>query len=571
MLKELNIRNLAIIDDLRVSFADGLTVISGETGAGKSIIMEAVGLLQGDRATTDWIRSSEDAAVVEALFDIGSRPGLQEKLEALGFERQEEIVIRRIISRTGKNRAYVNGSLATLSALSLLGESLVNICSQHEHQSILNPEHHRAILDRFGNLEDLREAYRRLYDRYRDMEERIRALEKKREERLRTEEFLLFQLKEIDDGEIRKGEDEALHAERILLAHGRTLREKAEASFASLYSDEGAVLERLSYSISNIKDIYRIDNNVKALLEQVEGAYYTLQDAAIRLRDYGKEVLLDPDRIGKIEERLEYLNRMKRKYGGTLESVLGKRDLLEEELRALSATESDLEKSRAEKLSLQPLLLEKAKRLSEGRKNAAAVLEGQVETELGGLRMENTSFRVFFHRDCRESTDPGTLSPSGADEIEFFLSPNTGEELKPLNRIASGGELSRITLAIRRVLAEKSDVRTMIFDEIDSGIGGAAAELVGRKLREAASHHQVLCITHLPQIAGFGENHFLVEKAVSGGRTKTTMRQLTEEERLQEMARMLGGVTVSDRAREHAREMLKSGKDKPSQSGKGHA
>lgn len=564
MLKELNIRNLAIIDDLRVSFADGLTVISGETGAGKSIIMEAVGLLQGDRATTDWIRSSEDAAVVEALFDIGSRPGLQEKLESLGFERQEEIVIRRIISRTGKNRAYVNGSLATLSALSLLGESLVNICSQHEHQSILNPEHHRAILDRFGNLEDPGQGYRGLYNRYRDVEERIQSLEKKREERLRTEEFLLFQLKEIDDGEIQKGEDEALQAERTVLAHGRTLREQAEASFASLYSDEGAVLERLSYAISNIKDIYRIDSNVKALLEQVEGAYYALQDAAIRLRDYGEEILLDPDRIEKIEERLEYLNRMKRKYGGTLESVLKKRDLLKEELQALSNTESDLEKSRAEKLSLQPLLLEKAKHLSEGRKSAASVLESQVEKELGGLRMENISFRVFFHKGYRESTDPGTLTPWGADEIEFFLSPNTGEELKPLNRIASGGELSRITLAIRRVLAEKSDVRTMIFDEIDSGIGGAAAELVGRKLREASSHHQVLCITHLPQIAGFGENHFLVEKAVSGGRTKTTMRQLTEEERLQEMARMLGGVTVSDKAREHAREMLKSGKDKPS-------
>lgn len=564
MLKELNIRNLAIIDDLRVSFADGLTVISGETGAGKSIIMEAVGLLQGDRATTDWIRSSEDAAVVEALFDIGSRPGLQEKLESLGFERQEEIVIRRIISRTGKNRAYVNGSLATLSALSLLGESLVNICSQHEHQSILNPEHHRAILDRFGNLEDPGQGYRGLYNRYRDVEERIQSLEKKREERLRTEEFLLFQLKEIDDGEIQKGEDEALQAERTVLAHGRTLREQAEASFASLYSDEGAVLERLSYAISNIKDIYRIDSNVKALLEQVEGAYYALQDAAIRLRDYGEEILLDPDRIEKIEERLEYLNRMKRKYGGTLESVLKKRDLLKEELQALSNTESDLEKSRAEKLSLQPLLLEKAKHLSEGRKSVASVLESQVEKELGGLRMENISFRVFFHKGYRESTDPGTLTPWGADEIEFFLSPNTGEELKPLNRIASGGELSRITLAIRRVLAEKSDVRTMIFDEIDSGIGGAAAELVGRKLREASSHHQVLCITHLPQIAGFGENHFLVEKAVSGGRTKTTMRQLTEEERLQEMARMLGGVTVSDKAREHAREMLKSGKDKPS-------
>ncbi|HNT57843.1 MAG TPA: DNA repair protein RecN [Syntrophales bacterium] len=564
MLKELNIRNLAIIDDLRVSFADGLTVISGETGAGKSIIMEAVGLLQGDRATTDWIRSSEDAAVVEALFDIGSRPGLQEKLESLGFERQDEIVIRRIISRTGKNRAYVNGSLATLSALSLLGESLVNICSQHEHQSILNPEHHRAILDRFGNLEDPVEGYRRLYNRYRDVEERIQSLEKKREERLRTESFLLFQLKEIDDGKIQKGEDEALQAERTVLAHGRALKERAEASFGSLYSDEGAVLERLSFAISNIKDIYRIDSNIKVMLEQVEGAYYTLQDAAIRLRDYGKEILIDPDRIEKIEERLEYLNRMKRKYGGTLESVLEKRGLLKEELRALSATESDLDKSRAEIISLQPLLLEKAKHLSEGRKSAAAVLENQVEKELGGLRMENTSFRVFFHKGYRESTDPATLSPSGADEIEFFLSPNTGEELKPLNRIASGGELSRITLAIRRVLAEKSDVRTMIFDEIDSGIGGAAAELVGKKLREAASHHQVLCITHLPQIAGFGENHFLVEKAVSGGRTKTMMRQLTEEERLQEMARMLGGVTVSDKAREHAREMLKSGKDKPS-------
>jgi len=563
MLKELNIRNLAIIDDLRVSFSEGLTVISGETGAGKSIIMEAVGLLQGDRASTDWIRSSEDAAVVEALFDIGDSPELQEKLEALGFDRQDEIVVRRIISRTGKNRAYVNGALATLSTLSLLGESLVNICSQHEHQSILNPEHHRAILDRFGNLEGLREDYFRLYDRYREIGERISSFEKRRDERLRTEEFLRFQLKEIDDGKIRPGEDETLQEERTLLVHGRKLRELAETSFATLYSDESAVLENLSVIMSNVKHIKDIDRNFHISLEQIDGAYYALQDAAFLLRDYGKGILLDPDRIEKIEERIEYLNRMKRKYGGTLETVLARGESLRAELKALSVTEEDLEKARKEKSSLHPLLHEKAKALSEKRKEAAAVLERKIEEEIHNLRMENTSFKVFFHKAWSRGGEPAALSPSGADEIEFFLSPNAGEELKPLNRIASGGELSRITLAIRKVLAKRSDVRTMIFDEVDAGIGGAAAEVVGKKLREAASHHQVLCITHLPQIASFGKHHFLVEKVVSEGRTKTEMRRLTEEERLDEMARMLGGVKVSDKAREHAREMLKSGKDKP--------
>jgi len=561
MLKELNIRNLAIIDDLRVSFSEGLTIISGETGAGKSIILEAVGLLQGDRASTDWIRSSEDAAVVEALFDIGDSPDLQERLETLGFERQDEIVVRRIISRTGKNRAYVNGSLATLSALSLLGESLVNICSQHEHQSILNPDHHLAVLDRFGNLEGLREDFLRLYERYREIGERISSLEKRREERLRTEEFLLFQLKEIDDGKIRPGEDEALLEERTLLTHGRKLRELAEDSFANLYSDESAALEKLSAVISNIKYIIEIDRNINISLEHIEGAYYTLQDAAFLLRDYGKGILLDPDRIEKIEERIEYLNRMKRKYGGTLETVLARGAGLKAELKALSDTEEDLERARKEQSALHPLLLEKARFLSEKRKEAASVLERNIEEEIHSLRMENTSFRVFFHKAWSGGKDPAALSPSGADEIEFFLSPNAGEELKPLNRIASGGELSRITLAIRKVLSKRSDVRTMIFDEVDAGIGGAAAEVVGKKLREAAAHHQVLCITHLPQIACFGRHHFLVEKAVTGGRTKTDMRRLAEEERLNEMARMLGGVTVSDKAREHAREMLKSGKE----------
>ncbi|HQB29537.1 MAG TPA: DNA repair protein RecN [Syntrophales bacterium] len=560
MLKELNIRNLAVIDDLRVAFPEGLSIISGETGAGKSVIMEAVGLLQGDRASTDWIRSSEEAAVVEALFHVGDRPEILDRLEEMGFERSDEIIVKRILSRTGKNRAYVNDALSTLNALSVIGGALVNICSQHEHQNLLDAGRHLAMLDNYGGLGALKASYTALYDRDREIGERIAALEKRREERLRTEELLRFQQKEIADGKIQPGEDDALQEERTVLAHGRKLREMAEEAYAVLYSGEGDILEKLSTVMTRIRQIREIDRNAPLSPEQVEGAYYALQDAALLLRDYGKDILFDPARIEAIEERLEYLGRMKRKYGGTLSAVLKKKDDLEAELKGLLSAEEDLEAARKERSSLSPRLLDAAGELSERRKAAAKSLEKEIEDELRGLCMDNTRFRVVFHKAFAGRGDGLLLSPEGADEAEFYLSPNAGEEPKPLNRIASGGELSRITLAIRKVLAETSEVRTIVFDEVDAGIGGAAAEAVGKKLRDAASHHQVLCITHLPQIACFGENHFLVEKTVSDGRTKTAMRRLSEKERLEEVARMLGGARISDKAREHASEMLKSGR-----------
>lgn len=561
MLKELNIRNLAVIDDLRVAFPEGLSIISGETGAGKSVIMEAVGLLQGDRASTDWIRSSEDAAVVEALFHVGDRPEILDRLEEMGFERADEIIVKRILSRTGRNRAYVNDTLSTLNALSLLGGALVNICSQHEHQSLLDAGRHLAILDNYGGLGALKTAYGEFYERDRGIGECIAALEKRREERLRTEEFLRFQLREIGDGKIVAGEDEALQEERTLLVHGRKLREMAEEAHALLASGEGDILEKLDTVMALIKQIKQIDRNVPLSPEQVEEAYYALQDASLLLRDYGKGVHFDPERIEAIEERLEYLGRMKRKYGGTLAAVLKRRDELETELKGLLSAEEDLDAARKERTSLSPRLLEAAGDLSARRKKAAQSMEKEIETELRSLCMENTRFRVVFHRAFAGGEDGISLSPEGADEVEFFISPNVGEELKPLNRIASGGELSRITLAIRKVLAGTSEVRTIVFDEVDAGIGGAAAEAVGKKLRDAAAHHQVLCITHLPQIACFGESHFLVEKTVSGGRAKTAIRRLSEKERLEEVARMLGGTRISEKAREHASEMLKSGRE----------
>jgi DNA repair protein RecN (Recombination protein N) len=553
MLTELNIRNFAIIDELKVTFDGGLNVISGETGTGKSIIIGAVGLLLGDRANADMIRSFEDAAVVEALFDIRGQDGLRKKIGELGFGGGEELIVRRVVSRSGKNRVYINGALASLASLAAIGESLINICGQHEHQMILNPENHTDILDEFGGLMSVRSAYRESYDRYRSLNERLHGLQELRIKKEEREELLRFQIGEISQAGVGAGEDAALMEEKKVLANVQKLIDFAQAAYETLYGKSASVLAEFRGAASAVKEIRKIDTALKLSEQEMEELYYRIEEAAFTLRDYGSRLSFDPGRMEALEERLELLGRLKRKYGGTLDAVIAKQAEAEGELKNIASVEEEIEQLAAAIAEEKTRMIEAARLLSGRRHEVAAALRETIENEIRTLRMENARFEVTFREPPKGDA---AFSEKGTDDPEFYLSANVGEELKPLRGIASGGELSRIMLALKKVLARTGSVGTIVFDEVDSGIGGATAEIVGQKLREVSRHHQVLCITHLPQIACCGDRHYRVVKRIAGERTNTSVALLSEEERLEEIARMLGGVELTEKTREHAREML---------------
>ncbi len=561
MLTELSIRNFAIIDELKVSFPGGLNVITGETGAGKSILIGAVSLLLGDRASADMIRSQEDSAMVEALFDISEKSDLKGKLKEMGFLVGNELILKRIVSRTGKNRVYIDGQLATLGMLSAISENLVNVCGQHEHQVILNAEKHIDILDEFGGLEQERAEYTEMYTQYLSLTEKLNKLQtvnKTRDERV---EFLKFHLREIEEAGIRAGEDEMLLDEKKVFNSIQKLTEYGTEAHEALYGKPGSVLEGLRSSISNIREIKKIDRGLNLSEDDLDSLYYQLEEAASVLRDYTRNLSYDPARLEAIDDRLDLLGKLKRKYGRTLDEVLKKKNEIEEELNAISSVDEEIEQVSKEMEAHRAGMSGKAGVLSQRRRDAASVLKKAIEEEIHTLRMEKAVFEVVFAEPAGKREKVG-FNSKGIDEAEFYLSTNVGEASKPLNRIASGGELSRIMLAVKNVLAKTGSVGTLIFDEVDSGIGGATAEDVGKKLRDVAKHHQILCITHLPQIACFGDKQYRVAKTVAGERTVTSVIDLSEEERLDEIARMLGGAELTKKTREHAREMLELSRGK---------
>jgi DNA repair protein RecN (Recombination protein N) len=557
MLTELNIRNFAIIDALHIAFSEGFNVISGETGAGKSIIIGAVSLLLGDRASADMIRTDEDAAVVEALFDLRENPALRTKLGELGLDARDELTIRRVISRSGKNRIHINGSPATLGILSAVGESLMNICGQHEHQALLNADHHIDILDEFADLLPMRADYADAFRRVQALRERRRTLAGLREKRAEREDYLRFQLREIADVGPSAGEDAALSDEKKRLNNVQKLMDNALHAHDRLYGKSGCILEELKRTLTEICEIKEIDSQLKLQEQELDALYFQLEDAAFTLRDYIRRLSFDPGRLAAVDDRIEVLGRLKRKHGGAIEAVLTRQTAMETELAEIGGADEEMERVSAD-LDVQTVIMsDKALTLSQKRREKAVLLEKAIEEEIRALNMAAARFQVRFKEMNGAQGDAADrFTERGRDDCEFYLSTNVGEALKPLNRIASGGELSRIILAMKKVLARSGSVSTIIFDEVDSGIGGATAEIVGEKLKEVALHHQVLCITHLPQIACFGDRHYRVVKRVSDGKANTCMEILSDQERLDEITRMLGGVELTRKTRDHAREML---------------
>jgi len=555
MLQELRIKHFGIIDELDLSFSGGFNVLTGETGAGKSIILNAVQLLLGDRITEDVIRSSEEEATVEALFDVSGnkevRGRLKEKTGRSGETGEEDLLlVRRMISRSGRGKVFVDGNLATLTMLSEIGEGLLSICGQHEHQSLQRVETHIDILDEFGDLLGLREKFQKEFEKLASLSEEVTRIREEKDRRARDRDLMVFQSREIEDSRVQPGEEEALKEDQVILAHSKKLMAFSGFCQESLYSDKGSVIERIQAMIAQGREAAAVDPSLSHLLKSLESALIQLEDVALAFRDYSRRIEFDPSRLEELGNRLEEIGRLKKKYGPTVRDVLLFKEKVDERLKSFVSEEEKL--TRLEDL-LGPLRKEVeglAQDLSSERKRVAAELKRSVERELTSLGMKRTCFEVRI--------EGLPLSLKGIDRAEFLISPNVGEEVKPLARIASGGELSRIMLAMKRILAKVGGREVLVFDEVDSGIGGAIAEVVGRKLRDLAKRHQVICVTHLPQIACFADRHHSVKKEVRAGRTVTTVEWLQGEGVAEEIARMLGGVKVTEKARVHAREMIEN-------------
>jgi DNA repair protein RecN (Recombination protein N) len=556
MLNELSIKNFAIIDELHVCFGEGLNVISGETGAGKSIIIGAVSLLLGDRATSDMIRTQADSASVEAIFDIAGNKPLQDKIAAMGFSTGDELLVRRVISHAGKNKAFINGQMATLVNLTAVSELLINICGQHEHQVILNAENHIDILDEFGGCLPVRAQYTEIYNQYQQIRTQIEKLKDLSQSREEKADLFKFQLKEIQDINPQPAEDTALADEKKVLVNFQKLSGWATNAYDLLYGEKDSIMVKLKEVQNQVKEIKKIDSNLQISDVDIESSFIALQETVLQLRDYSKNLFFDSERLAAIDERLELLNRLKRKHGGSLESVFRRKQEIEEYLKTVFSVDEELEKLTKEEEKVQQNLRQNALKLSQIRGQVAKKLQDAVDKEIHALNMPHASFSVNFKKDADDAAE--FFGPKGSDEVEFYLTANKGEESRPLNKIASGGELSRIILALKNVLSRTGSVSSIIFDEVDNGIGGAVAEIVGRKLKEVSANHQIVCITHLPQIACFGDKHMYVSKKVVKGRTVTSLEELDSEQKIEEISRMLGGVNVTQKTREHAREMLNS-------------
>jgi DNA repair protein RecN (Recombination protein N) len=557
MLLELRIKHFAIIDELDLSFSKGLNILTGETGAGKSIILNAVHLLLGDKSTEEWIRSLEEEASVEALFDISGNREVKERIEnkTLQFQsagEKDSLLIRRVISRSGRGKVFINGNMATLGVLSEIGEGLLSIYGQHEHQTLQRMETHIDILDEFGGLLGLREGFQKQYQEFISLSEEVERIRSEKERRAKEHELMVFQSREIKVSGIQIGEEESLKEERSILTHAKKLMDFVHVTEEAIYSEEGSAIERIQRILHQGREMAAIDPSLLQPLKVLESILIQLEETALALRDYSKRVEFNPMRLDEIENRLEEIDRLKRKYGSTIEAILSFRHRIDETLKSFTSNEERLSQLESRLEPLRQRVNEGGKRLSEERKRAALELKKSIERELNSLGMRKTIFEIHL--------DSWPLSLKGVDRVEFLISPNVGEEVKPLAKIASGGELSRIMLAMKRILAKVGGRQVLIFDEVDSGIGGAMAEVVGKKLRELSRHHQVICVTHLPQIACFADQHHSVKKETKAGRTMTLVDHLSEEAIVDEIARMLGGVKITEKTRAHAKEMIENAK-----------
>ncbi|MBI2378546.1 MAG: DNA repair protein RecN [Deltaproteobacteria bacterium] len=548
-LLELTVENLAIVDKLELSFGSGLNVLSGETGAGKSILVDALALLLGGRAASELVRSGAEQGAVSAVIDLGDSESARQRFVERGFDLDgSEVLIRRVIGRTGRGRVSINGQVATVAILGEVTRGLVDICGQHEHVTLVDADTHLDLLDAFGGLASQAAHVAAAFDRHACVERELSTLEVSEAEKLRRVDFLRFSVEEIRSAGPEPGELESLAISRTRLANAQKLVSGARRAEALLCADDGSVEDVLGRVQAELAELARLDVELAPLSRSAASLSAEVSDLARDLGRYARTLSADPERLGELDDRLELLKRLARKHGGSVDAVLESAERMEAELaefqnedarrRALTV---DLDHARR---ALDTLALE----LSAGRKQAADQLARAVEAELASLSMAATRLSVSLTAEPRPTR-------RGFERAELLLSANPGEAPRPLSRTASGGELSRLLLAFKRVLADRDSVATYVFDEVDSGIGGRVAEILGRKLHEVAIGRQVLCITHLPQVAAYADHHFRVEKRVEGGRTRTVVETLGDRESISELARMLGGVDITKKTQDLAVEM----------------
>jgi DNA repair protein RecN (Recombination protein N) len=552
MLRELTIRNLAVIENVSVTFHPGFQVLTGETGAGKSIVIDALALTAGGRGSAEMIRHGCDRADIEALFDLPKQHPVWETLQRLGIEAdpEENLLIRRELLAHGKSSARINGQGVTLTMLKEIGEHLVNIHGQHEHQSLLRTERHLEWLDSFAaeEISEDKSAYRKLYQQYQAITRERRELEEKSRQGMQMLDLYHFQVEEIEAAKLKPGEDESLADERRKLSHAEKLSDAVTEAYDLLYGNKG--LAALSRALTRLQDIVKVDPVVlQPLVEQLQSAYYGVEDSAFQLRDYKETIEFNPQRLARIEQRLDLLHGLKRKYGETTEEILNYQIKIKLEAEQLENRDELLQQLTEQEEAIHNELVNKAEKLSSVRRAASRVLARQIEQELAHLQMERSVFEVKLGK--------ATLTISGADSAEFVLSTNPGEPPKPLAKIASGGEMSRVMLALKAIFARIDEIPVLVFDEVDTGVSGRAAQSVAEKLSLLSGHCQVFAITHLPQVACMADHQYEIRKQVTGhDRTQTSITELQPAQRVEELARMLGGVEVTEKTRHHAQEML---------------
>jgi DNA repair protein RecN (Recombination protein N) len=561
MLTCLRIRDLAIIDALDIELGPGLNVVTGETGAGKSMLVDALELVLGAKGKGDLVRTGAAQAEVEALFDIADDVASQEKLRALEVETDGELVIRRVLQPNGRARAFINGRLATAQQLAELVKGLADISSQHEHHTLSNSATHVSYLDAFAGLKPLRESLARAFAEARAHWEALQGFEAQVRDRAHREDLLRFQIKEIEVVGPQVGEESELQEQRGRLRHADALRRLSADAADALYDRDGSVSELLAQAAAHVQEAASLDPSLQDLAQQLEIARTQVEESARELGRYTRGVHADPERLAELDERLHALGKLKRKYGGSLELVVERLLQSRAELEALTDAEGTAEKLRQDYETELRKSAALARELSSKRKMAAERLAKSITEELASLGMGGARITVAVTaaegRGTDMEVDGARLSAGGIDRVEFLIAPNKGELARPLSKIASGGELSRAMLAIKRVLAGIGPAGMYVFDEVDTGVGGAIAEVIGRKIHDVAQHRQVLCVTHLPQIAAFADAHFKVEKAVVDERTRSSMRKLSRKDQEEELARMLGGLKITAKTRAVAAEMLR--------------
>ena len=564
MLNQLSVRNVAVIDKLDINLHDGVSVLTGETGAGKSIIIDSINMILGDRANKELVRYGTDKAVVQAVFDAPK--SVINILEENDIDVEDEtVIITRQVTKEGKSAARINGMVVTLNILREISDRLINIHGQHDNQALLTPIRHITFLDAYADNEEYINRYKDILSKKREIEKKISSLEMDEQEKMQRIDLLEYQVKEIKKASLEKGEEDDLREQRDIYTNAEQITKSVNEAYMNLYEGDEiqSAYDGISIAVNEISQISDLNPQLKSIndtLNEIQVFYIFLGTFCVNvgfgheIKEFGETVEFDEQTLNEIEERLDLISRLKRKYGNSIEEILEYLKKAESELNDIKLSDERTNELKEELKNITKELKEKGNVLTQRRENAAKVLEENIEKSLHELNMEKSKFKVNIENN-------GTFYDNGMDKVEFLISTNPGEPLKPLVKIASGGELSRVMLAIKSILADSDGVDTMIFDEIDTGVSGKAAMSIAKKLAVIAKNKQVICITHLPQLTAMADNHYLIQKNTDGELASTTLKELDEEGRELELARIIDGGEVTELALSHAKQMLENAKN----------